>query len=91
MIYDAASAVKAKLSSVILNRAWNWGYARSDDLLTIISKLLMVEIGEYDKAVLISSKTGSFSIANAWDHIRQRRPTVNWWRSVWFSKHGSQG
>ena len=49
------------LVTVILNKAWNWRYARSDDLVT-------------------------FSISSAWDQIRPRRPTINWWKIVWFAK-----
>jgi hypothetical protein len=60
------------LSSVILNNDWHWGSARSDYLVTIISKLPLVDIGECDKASWTSSKSGSFSIANAWDQIRTK-------------------
>ena len=44
------SSIDAKLSSVILNMAQNWSNARSDDLVTILSKLPWIAIGECDKA-----------------------------------------
>jgi hypothetical protein len=28
----------------------------------------------------------TFSIANAWDQLRAKKPTVTWWRIIWFSK-----
>jgi aconitase A len=42
VIYDAASRKKknAKISSIIHNKAWNWGSARSDDLVTILTSFL---------------------------------------------------
>lgn len=44
-MYDAASSVNAKLASVISDRNWDWGHARSEDLVTILSKLPLLEIG----------------------------------------------
>ena len=72
------SSIDAKLSSVILNMAYNWSNARSDDLVTILSKLPWIAIGECDKAVWISSELSIFSISSSWYQIRLRRPTVNW-------------
>ncbi len=86
LVYDAAISVNAKLSSMIHHKAWNWGHTRSDDLVTTLSRLPMIDFDEFDKAVWISSKLGSFSLANAWDQIRLRSSALNWWRIVWFAK-----
>ena len=45
VVYDAASSVNAKLASFISDRNWDWGHARSEDLVTILSKLPLLEIG----------------------------------------------
>jgi hypothetical protein len=86
LVYDPAISVNAKLSSMIHHKAWNWGHTRSDDLVTTLSRLPMIDFDEFDKAVWISSKLGSFSLANAWDQIRLRSSALNWWRIVWFAK-----
>lgn len=33
VVYDAASSVNVKLASVISDRNWDWGHARSEDLV----------------------------------------------------------
>jgi hypothetical protein len=71
---------------VILNNDWNWGSARSDDLVTIISKLPLADIGECDKASWTSSKSCFFAFANAWDQIRTKKPAVTWWNIVCLPK-----
>ena len=70
IVYDAATPLNAKLSSVILNKAQNWSHARSDDLDNILSKLPWTAIGECDKDVRIPSKSVTFSISSAWGQIR---------------------
>lgn len=63
---------------MIHEKAWFWGNA--DDLVFILSKLPLIEFSEFDKAIRISSKPGSFSVANVWDQIRSRRPVVSRWK-----------
>ena len=77
VVYDATSSINAKLSSVIQYKAWNWGSARSDVLVSNLSKLPLIDIGECDKVVWIPSKSGIFSISSAWDQIRKKKPTVS--------------
>ena len=86
VIYDAASRVNAKVSSIIHNKTWNWGSARSDDLVTILSKLPLVAIGDIDTAIWVPSKSGQFSIASAWDQIRTKKRIFTWWKILWFTK-----
>ena len=50
VIYDSASSVDAKHASVIQDGNWNWGYARSENLVAILSKLPLIEFVDIDKA-----------------------------------------
>jgi hypothetical protein len=50
-VYDAASNLQAKVSSVIQNKEWCWCLARSEDMVEIQSKLSLIQIKESDKAV----------------------------------------
>ena len=36
-----------------------------------------------DKVVWIPSKSGIISISSVWDQIRQKKPTVSWWKIIW--------
>ena len=36
-----------------------------------------------DKIVWIPSKSGIISISSFWDQIRQKKPTVSWWKIIW--------
>ena len=44
VIYDSRSSIDAKLSSVIRGRDWHWLPARSEDLVSIQSRLLLVNL-----------------------------------------------
>ena len=68
------SFANSKLASVIQDGHWNWGYARSERLVTLLSQLPLIEIGDADTAWWIPSKTGVFSVASAW------------WKVIWFSQ-----
>jgi len=46
VVYDARSKIEAKLSSVIKGKEWEWQAAKSEDLVSIQSKLPMVKIGK---------------------------------------------
>jgi hypothetical protein len=51
VVYDARSKWDAKLSSVMEGKEWEWQPARSEELVSIQSKLPMVKIGEIYKAI----------------------------------------
>ena len=36
-----------------------------------------------NEVVWIPSKSGIISIASVWDQIRQKKPTVSWWKIIW--------
>ena len=42
IVYDAASNLQAKVSSVIQNKEWCWCPARSEDMVEIQSKLSLI-------------------------------------------------
>jgi len=82
VVYDAASSVCAKLSSIIRNGEWYWPYARSESIVVIQSKLSDVEIGNTDLPFW-NCKKGSYVCAETWEALRVKAPTVSWWKVVW--------
>uniref|UniRef100_A0A2N9J4S2 Uncharacterized protein n=1 Tax=Fagus sylvatica TaxID=28930 RepID=A0A2N9J4S2_FAGSY len=64
VVYDAASKLDAKLSSVLRDKNWGWSPARSDDLVAIQSKLSLVRLVEEDKSLWIPSKSCCLAILN---------------------------
>jgi len=43
-------------------------------------------IASDDVLLWVENSHGVFSIRSAWDFLRERRPEVEWYRSVWFAK-----
>jgi len=43
-------------------------------------------IASNDILLWVEDSHGVFSIRSAWDFLRERRPEVEWYRSVWFAK-----
>lgn len=84
VIYDAGSQLGAKLSSVLVNKSWNWQPAHSDDLVQIQSKLPMVAIGDFDHPTWMFFKHGVYNCAATWDVVQHKQQPIRWWRLVWF-------
>jgi hypothetical protein len=80
IIYDARSKLEAKLASVMKGKEWDWQQARSESLVSIQSKLLLVKIGENDEPIWVISK-----IRETWEAIRTKQQKVSWWKLIWFS------
>lgn len=81
VVYDARSKMEAKLSSVIKRKWWEWQPAKSEDLVSIQSKLPMVKIGESDKPIWVISKRkekSCYTSVKTWDAIRSKKPKVDW-------------
>jgi hypothetical protein len=83
VVYDASPSIGPKLSSIIRCGKWYWPQARSDDLVVIQRLLPDVEIGEVDHPVW-ASKSGEFSSAETWERLRERKPVVDWFKTIWF-------
>lgn len=81
VVYNSGSFANSKLASVIQD-----GHARSESLVTILSQLPLIEIGDEDTTRWVSSKTYVFSVSSAWDQIRTQRPKFDWWKVIWFSQ-----
>jgi hypothetical protein len=60
-VYDAASHVDAKLSSVLVDKQWVWRPARSEDLVSIQSFLPSIQISDFNKPSWMLSKSGSIT------------------------------
>ena len=62
IIYDR-STFNAKVSSVLRNKEWVWRPARSENLMEIQSKLIQIQIMDYDRPIWSTSASGNFSCA----------------------------
>ncbi|KAL0011059.1 hypothetical protein SO802_006167 [Lithocarpus litseifolius] len=89
------SASRAKVSIVLDKDNWIWNPARSESLVNIQSKLSLVEIGNEDRPVYITEKTGKHSCVGPWNCVRKKCPKVKWWKMIWFPiaipKHSFRG
>jgi hypothetical protein len=95
IVYDAASSINAKVSSVLHNHEWCWRPARSEILVDIQSKLSLVQLGDSNKAIWLLNSSGKFTCADTWQHLRVKQAEVPWWKLIWFTaaipKHGFIG
>ena len=57
-MYDVASSLKAKVSSVLKEKSYVWKPLRSISLLSIQSKLPLTDIGDVDRPYLGSCQGG---------------------------------
>jgi hypothetical protein len=85
VIYDSNSRLDAKLDIVLKQGNWCWRPARTEDLVTIQSRLMDVPIGGIDKPVWSLAKSGVFTCAKTWNHLRKKKEAVRWWPLVWHS------
>ncbi|XP_059454950.1 uncharacterized protein LOC132185154 [Corylus avellana] len=83
-IYDVGSSLEAKVSSVMREENWCWQSARSDNLVLIHSKLVLVNVGEKDTC-LECVEERVYSNADTWEALRLKHPKVSWWRLVWLA------
>jgi hypothetical protein len=79
VVYDSHSRLKAKLDSVLKEGLWCWRPACSEELVIIKSRLPEILIGAMDKLVWTISKTGAYSSAETWNHLRKNKNNVIWW------------
>ena len=82
-IYDAASSIEAKVNSDLKQGERCRPLARSEDLVSIQSKLSLISIGNQDKPFWTASPYGKFSCAAAWNQLSHKEMEVVWWKSVW--------
>ena len=66
--------METTVSSLLQGKVWHWKPARSEVLVSIQSKLPLLEIAEKDKPIRIPSKSG----------ISNKFPEVNWWKIIWY-------
>jgi hypothetical protein len=59
-----------------------WQPARTEDLVKIQSKLLLVS--DCDLPTWSISKKGVFNCADTWEVIRHRHQQIQWWKAIWF-------
>uniref|UniRef100_A0A2N9IBN2 Reverse transcriptase domain-containing protein n=1 Tax=Fagus sylvatica TaxID=28930 RepID=A0A2N9IBN2_FAGSY len=85
VVYDAASRSDARVASVLKDQEWQWRPARSEELVSIQSKLCLITLGEEDRAVWSASSSGKFSCAATWNELRSKGNEVSWWKLLWFS------
>jgi hypothetical protein len=76
-IYDSQSQIDAKLDSVLRNGEWCWKPTRSDELVTIQSRLPEVRLGVADKPIWTIAHKGTFVSSDTWNHLRLKRQLVD--------------
>ena len=76
IVLDVASSLCAKVSNVFQNKEWCWRLARSDDLVEVQSKLSLIHLREYDRAIWNQNISGKFTIADTWQHLRMKQTEV---------------
>lgn len=84
VVYDSGLSLDFKLSAIIRDGTWCWPYARSDTIVEIQSRLPELMLEDADLPVW-SSNNGVYSCASTWDHLRRKKPTIDWWVLVWNS------
>jgi hypothetical protein len=82
-MYDAGSNMGARVSSIIRDVQWYWPAARSESIVQIQSRLPEVLICEADQPIW-SSKKGTYSCAETWEFLREKKPIIPWFNLVWF-------
>ena len=60
-MYDVASSLKAKVSSVLKEKSYIWKPLRSNSLLSIQSKLPLTDIGDVDRPIWVPVKGGIYA------------------------------
>ena len=85
IINDAASKTDARVDSVLIDKQWHWRPARSEELVSVQSKLFSINLREEDKALWSVSSSGRFSCAATWNELRTKGNEVNWWNLIWYS------
>ena len=59
-------------------KEWEWQPARSEELVSIQSKLPMVKIGESYKAIRVISKKNCYTSFDTREAIHTKRSRVQW-------------
>jgi hypothetical protein len=78
VVYDADNKVEAKLTSVLKDKEWRWQPVRSDELVSIQSKLPMAKIGSADQPIwVISEKRNLLYSSETWNAIWTKLQKVN--------------
>jgi hypothetical protein len=57
-VYDVASRIDARVASVLKDKEWHWRPARSKEMVSIQSKLGLIDLRVEDRAVWTASKSG---------------------------------
>ena len=60
-VYDVASSLKEKVSSVLKEKSYVWKPLRSNSLLSIQSKLPLTDIGDVDRPIWVPVKGGIYA------------------------------
>ena len=77
IVYDAASRIDARVASVLKDKEWHWRPARSEEMISIQSKLGLIDLRVEDRAVWTASNSGKFSCAATWSELRVKESEVN--------------
>jgi hypothetical protein len=76
VIYDSQSSIDVKVASVLKNGEWHWKPARSEELVTIQSRLPKINLGDSDNPVWTVSRKRIYVSSDTWNALRKKKPEV---------------
>ena len=77
IVYDAASRIDARVASVLKDKEWHWRPARSKEMVSIHSKLGLIDLRVEDRVVWTASNSRKFNCAATWSELRVKESEVN--------------
>ena len=85
IVYDSGRNITDWVSNFIQNNRWNLPIARSRDLINIKNNMPLYRLDDsvHDYVEWSLHKSGSFSVASAWEAIREHHIVVEWASVLW--------
>ncbi|XP_062158782.1 uncharacterized protein LOC133866268 [Alnus glutinosa] len=83
-MYDSQISIDANVAYVLRNGDWYWKPARSEELVTIQSRLPKIVIGASDNPVWTVARKETYVSSNTWNALRKKKSEVSWWPLIWF-------
>jgi hypothetical protein len=64
---------------------WHWKPAHSEELVTIQTRLLEIQLGDSNHPVWTLARKGTYVSSETWNSLRKKRSEVPWLPIIWFS------
>lgn len=79
-----AGSLNVMVLSDLQDRGRHWPSAKYEDLVTMQSKLPLIELVDENRSYWIPSKSSLYSCFSTWSYIRRKNLEVKWWKLIWF-------